>query len=354
MSKRKGSGIYTGVVTLALAGVLGLGAYKWDNIKPAILETKIYTQEDMDNQIKNESQESGECCAVTFVGNQGVLLESQVVASGDTAANFTGETPTKEHHRFIGWSIDGENLVDISQISIRKNITFNAVFEHLTLDNTSFDELLERGYLKITDTGTVNTQSSFSKLGAGTLTIEGHPEITTAGRFLDGSNIITKVDLSKSSITTIHNGSFNNNAVLTEIKLPSALKTISSSAFSGCSSLSQISLPEGLETIMNNAFTYCSSLTNIKIPSTVTSLGFGAFKGCSNLKSLWIPKSVLTINSSGYYGICQGITDFMGFYVESEESLEGWESKWNLIDSEQYASINYGYTYEQYLEAIGE
>lgn len=355
MGKKKGTGIYTGVVTLALAGVIGLGAYKWDNIKPALMETKIYTQEDMDNQIKNEGQGNENCYAVIYL-NEGTYLESQVIEAG-SISEYTGETPTKDHYRFLGWSLDGETVIDTSEVPITNNTTYHAVFEQLTLDNTSFEELLEKGYVAISEAGVVSATTTFSKLGSGTLTIEGHSEIISLNGFRSLTNI-TKLDISKTNIATIEGGACMSSKGIKEVLLPETLRTIKSSAFSNCIALTNIILPEGLEIIEFSAFSGCSVLSHIKLPSTLTTIGSQAFSNC-NLKTLWIPQSVITIDASTNCGICNNSSGliFEGFYTDATEVPAGWSSWWHYVNAESMevtTNVNLNYTYEQYLEAIGE
>lgn len=63
---------------------------------------------------------------VTFK-NGNLTLSTQQIDYGDYAT--APASPTKDGYTFLGWSVDGENTVEISGYAITENVTFTAVFE---------------------------------------------------------------------------------------------------------------------------------------------------------------------------------------------------------------------------------
>jgi len=64
--------------------------------------------------------------AVTFVSDD-TTIDTQIVTAGNYATAPTD--PIKDGYEFDGWSIDGENVVDITTTEITANTTFTAIFK---------------------------------------------------------------------------------------------------------------------------------------------------------------------------------------------------------------------------------
>jgi len=111
---------------------------------------------------------------------------------------------------------------------------------------------------------------------------------------------LTVVDMSGTTNTT--SGSFNSNAKITSVVLPSTLVSIDNAAFSQCSKLSSIIIPPNVTSIGDYAFYNCAGLTSIVIPPLVTSIGSNAFYNCSGLTSIVLPSLVTSIGSNVFLG----------------------------------------------------
>lgn len=82
-----------------------------------------------------------------------------------------------------------------------------------------------------------------------------------------------------STITTIGDEAFENNAHLKSINLPEGITTIGQFAFYGCTSLESIEFPNSLTEIEEKICQQCASLKTIKFGKNVTTIWAGAFYG---------------------------------------------------------------------------
>ena len=73
---------------------------------------------------------------VNFMADDSLFSKLLVVQNG--YSNITTE-PTKTNYQFMGWSIDGTNIVNVSSYRITKNTTFIAVFKYLPLVTFNVD-----------------------------------------------------------------------------------------------------------------------------------------------------------------------------------------------------------------------
>ena len=99
-----------------------------------------------------------------------------------------------------------------------------------------------------------------------------------------------------------------NDAIVTDLTIPSSVKTISNHAFAGCKSITDVTISNGITSIGNASFQDCPNLTNVSLPSSVTSIDKYAFQGCVSLPSVTIPAGVTTIGADAFSG-CQGLTE---------------------------------------------
>ncbi len=110
------------------------------------------------------------------------VYNSQIIATNETAN--VPNTPTKDKYLFVGWSIDGTNVVNVSNYAITQNTTFVALFKlnELTVTFKNGDEVIS--------TQKVLNGEKASKPDFDTKTF--------LGWTIDGTNVI---DLSSYSIT---------------------------------------------------------------------------------------------------------------------------------------------------------
>ncbi len=137
--------------------------------------------------------------------------------------------------------------------------------------------------LSIVASGTCGDNVSWSLDDAGTLTISGTGEMSSAPWEAYKEQIIqVMID---EGVTSVQRNAFYQCTNLKTASLPSTLKVLGRNAFGVCVSLKELKLPEGLETLETMACSDCSSLTTINIPGTVTDWGshaiYGSFAGCS-------------------------------------------------------------------------
>lgn len=96
-------------------------------------------------------------------------------------------------------------------------------------------------------------------------------------------------------VTSIDAYAFQDNTVVTKVKLPEGITKIDSSAFKGCTNLESICLPEGITEIGNYAFADCTSLESIYLPDSITKIGYSAFRGCTGLETITLPKGLVCV-----------------------------------------------------------
>ena len=112
-------------------------------------------------------------------------------------------------------------------------------------------------------------------------------------------SIISKIEFTSETITTIGEGAFENCTGLTGITIPEGVTSIGQKAFYNCTGLTGITIPEGVTSIGQKAFYNCTSLTGITIPKGVASIGRVAFAGCESLAQFGIDSDNTTFAVSG-------------------------------------------------------
>lgn len=152
---------------------------------------------------------------------------------------------------------------------------------------------------------------------------------------------------------------FSNCRKLTNINLSSNLIKIDNSAFSYCTILESIVLPTSLKSIGNRAFESCWKLVNVFFENGESSLeyiGYYSFLSCSKLSSIYIPATVITIDvsSSSGYSPFRSCPASLVIYCGISEAAIGWQTYWNCYNTNfDELTVNWNYTYEQYLAEIG-
>lgn len=335
-------------------------------------------------QLLEAYQNPGKMTA-TFVSGD-TVLDVQLVNENTSA--IVPSDPEKDYNLFLGWSVDGETVVDVSNYLITEDTTFNAIYTNVpgvysltTKEMTmSWQDMLDNSYLKVSDTGTVTTSTNYTQLRAltGSLILDSSvvtvedctfryclfseiilSENTTSVGYLSFANSgLTKFNMPDTVTTVIGpiaGGSlFSGCSSLEKVRLSNNLPIISSYMFSNCRSLKEITIPTSIEFIGYMAFNGCSSLENVVIPNGVTTIYQSAFYNCTNLKSIYISSSVETIGSdeASAYAIVYGCSADLVIYCETSTLKSGWASNWNKYDDENQVTVKYGYSYEEYLAEI--
>lgn len=230
--------------------------------------------------------------AVRFYDGE-TLLSEQMLATGDTIV--IPETPTKEstaqyNYIFAGWSIDGENVVDVTvagDTSVNYYSVFNSELRYYTVRFLNGNEVLQ------------SSQVAYGEMPVYTgAEPEPEPEYAFAGWTPDISVVTGNIDyqarfkstaivsrkIVERTITDYTNDSFT---------------TIGDYAFAQCNSLISVDLPS-VTSLGVNVFYMCESLITANIPN-ITTLTSSTFYGCAALESLDLPK-VTSIESSALSG----------------------------------------------------
>lgn len=295
---------------------------------------------------------------VSFIAND-AEHDNQVIAYGNFATE--PEAPIKENYIFKGWSINGIDVIDVSSFEITGNTTFVALFEkvykltfmsngaqHATLDysemnkdiNVSDPTLKYYNFIGWSINGTDIVDVASYKIVEDTIFVAVFDTEYTDEEicnFVLNDMVDGMLDLSNTLIHTIPLGMFANNKNIVSVVLPNTVITIGLNAFYSCSNLQSVTLSTNLNKICSNAFADCRSL-----------------------KSIYIPKSVefiVGVDPNNPFAFDPFIlcSDDFQIYCEATEKQEGWSDSWNIADFEnKYYAVHYGYSYEQYLEAIKE
>ncbi len=117
----------------------------------------------------------------------------------------------------------------------------------------------------------------------GTLTISDETTFSS-NAFQGGFNGVTKLDLSKLTITSIPTYAFAD-AGFKQVVLPATVTSIGTYAFSN-SALESIDFNGAKVTSIGNYAFQGTALTEFTVPNTVTSLGYGTFYNCKQLQTV--------------------------------------------------------------------
>ena len=312
---------------------------------------------------------------VSFMAND-TECDNQVIAYGNFATE--PEAPTKENYIFKGWSINGIDVIDVTSYEITGNTTFVALFEkvykltfmsngvqHATLDysemnkniNVSDPTLKYYNFIGWSINGTdIIDVASYKIVEDTTFVAVFDTEYTDEEicNFVLNEMVDGMLDLSNTLIHTIPESMFYKNNSITNIKLPNTLIEIGDMAFAECSNLIEVIIPDSVITI-GGAFTGCTNLQKVVLSKNIKQLCYPTFFGCTSLKSIYIPISVTIINgweeffSMPPFGYC---SEDLKIFCEASEKPSGWADNFNNVYDDIYCEVFYGYSYEQYLEAI--
>ena len=278
--------------------------------------------------------------------NEDTLDSESYVVSG--AAITKPADPTKEStaqfdYTFLGWSLDGVNVVDVG-VAGSENVTYYAVYAAVlrfyTIRFLNGDTVLQTGlvaygevpvytgeepvpevdyavdgwtpdiaavtgdmdyYAKFKYTASVaravvkRTITSFesedvTKVGGyafnfcESLTDVDLPNVTSIEQYAFYKTAITSAEFPK--VTSIGNFAFSNADLLTSVNFPIA-NSIGSHSFQNCDSLTSVDFPL-LTSVGGYAFENCDNLMIVSMP-IVTELGDYAFQYCTSLTSVNFP-----------------------------------------------------------------
>lgn len=126
-----------------------------------------------------------------------------------------------------------------------------------------------------------------------------------------GNNLLIKYNGNENTVTipegiTQITDAFENNILISEIKLPYSLTSVGGRAFSGCQSLKRVELPENVKSISDSAFRGCRNLEEIVLSKKLKRIGASAFQGCSSLVKITIPAETEYIGSMSFAN-CSGL-----------------------------------------------
>lgn len=182
------------------------------------------------------------------------------IVTKDEFATFSAQ-PTKYDNEFLGWSVDGENVVDIATNPITENTTYIAVFTLAYGLRNQFTgelimpwkELISKKYLTINSVGYLMRSDNGDYLEE----LEGELYLPQDG-----------------SVKMIGSDCFEFCKFLTKITIPNSVTKIYESAFIGCYSLTSITIPSSVETIDDGAFYGCHALAEVYNLSSVEITGY--------------------------------------------------------------------------------
>ena len=325
------------------------------------------------------------------------VVAKQIYHPNDTI-ELTIEDPEapEDYHAFSGWTVNDSTIDETFRVTGNTLLKATFAFQAGVYDENkklvySIEDLIDDGFLTIEDSyGNVTLKNGSAGLNSnitGELVV---PEgITSLYQTLELLNGITSLKLSStvkdirtladsavdglsvyslreielneglevindhsfcgftslvevvipSSVTRIDGSAFENCSSLKriEFKNNSSLTYLGSSVFSGCSQLEEIEIPNGVSRIANWTFYRCTKLSNVVLPTSDCSIRQNAFVG-SGLNEIWISKDL---------DVRTGAFDNILIYTDATTYPSSWGQN---ISSNM--SINYSYTYEQYLAVI--
>ena len=345
--------------------------------------------------------------AVTYkVGNDIVSSQSIVLNKTSTVNN----TPEKIGYKFLGWSIDGSNVIDIENNKISVDTVYTAVFEKLN---------------GLYETGTHNLIYTWDELISNSIITVSSKTLTSANPTL----LIGDLHIPKSVVTSMEDTAFLDCVGLTGITIPTSVTEFGSACFKGCGYLKFMSLPfigktvdedyvskamfgylfgmteyensigckqslytgvgeattsgggiyyfprelktvevTGCSYIGNSDFIGCSFIENIILGDSITSIKMYAFNGCKGLKYIKLSTSLNSISYSAFTGCSSLETIYFPKYVRSIARYASWSlyafpttvvMYFNIEEKPANCYIStctayYGYSYADYLTVIGK
>ena len=221
---------------------------------------------------------------------------------------------------------------------------------------STFSAFLEQTNGTAVETGKCGDNLTYSLDDAGTLTISGSGEMTSAPwreGHTDNNGYEYRIHsiVFPDGLSNIFRSSFRGSVNVTSVTIPGSVKTIGNSAFWECPSLTEVTIQDGVTEICDSAFSRCRKLTTVYIPNSVSSIGVGVFADddclssivlpsaltsisvgtfaeCVSLANITIPASVTSIGSDAFR-TCNSLTDV--YYL-------GTQSQWDAINGKEQLS----------------
>jgi hypothetical protein len=279
---------------------------------------------------------------VTFKNPDGEVLDTQIVANGDTAiySNAEFDVPymnasTTQYFVFNAWDrtpvpVDGADQTYTANYNAT-NYTLSYSFsvdhyivtdvsttggtgyyvpatyddgthgEHpvTTIGDNAFDGCTRRkNLLRLGKNVTTFQDRAFYNAAFSKVTLDEGSTLTTSADkhvLYKGNEVVmfaasdiptlSTVYTIASGATSIGAYAFNWNHVLESITLPDTVTTIKTYAFYN-TYVNTFKLGEGIRSIASNAFTYSSAFTSLTLPKSLVAIGDTAFDHCSNFETL--------------------------------------------------------------------
>ncbi|KAI5548472.1 regulation of response to stimulus [Trichomonas vaginalis G3] len=136
------------------------------------------------------------------------------------------------------------------------------------------------------------------------------------------STKISSLDLYKTNLHSLGNGTFMKCPSLSKVSLPNKLTVINESCFSNCQRLVEINISNtNVDTINDNLFSGCSNLEIILLPETLKTIKVSPFKDTS-IEKLRIPPLVNKIHVEAFKGASKlDVLSYCGKYKFDEQLL---------------------------------
>ena len=204
--------------------------------------------------------------------------------------------------------------------------------------------------------------NAFENTGLTSITIPSNVQTIGNSAFASCKNLTNLVI--ENGVSSIGQMAFSS-LPITSITIPGSVKELSYAMFGSCRNLVEVTLLNGVTT-GDRTFWDCQALEKITFSSTVTTIGENAFLQCTGLRSIYLPATITTIRQGNYrYSPFFGCSSSLVIYCEKTTSdninfLYGYF--WNSYvtdgncDPWEYKNmlaVKCGYSYEQYLNAIG-
>ena len=226
--------------------------------------------------------------------------------------------PVKDGYYFIGWSLDGKNVVDFSTIELTEDTTFVPLFEEITTTSVSlftFKDGAVTGYSG--DLTEISIPRSYSLGEEEIIKEQIYNDYTSLEMnrtypytLIDSNNVSYEIDSQETLFNYRYDIVWPSNVIFKKQNFVNGkdfiVTEISESAFSNQSALTSIEIPDNITKIGNYAFFGCTSLTKVIIPEGVVEIGAQAFQNCSNLESVQIPDSVKILYENTFNG-CENL-----------------------------------------------
>lgn len=278
---------------------------------------------------------------------EGKIWKTQLYSIGDVLS--FNEVPTKSYCEFVGWTIDGENVIDLSSTIINSDLVLNAKFVLLESafsfrglnsngERTNNDSEIVAyalcGYGATDDTGMGPYDHPLAYFATGVDIVEvpayfnGKPVIEIGNNAFScyakkgvgydikqiilpntivkiGSNAFSHTSAEiiniPDSVLEIYFGAFSCASNIKSLSVPNSVVYLGrSNVFAGMSSLIEIDFNANVEIIPQQTFDRCKNLKSIEIPSSVVEIEENAFRDCSSLSSIKFNEGITTIGNYAF------------------------------------------------------